>query len=94
MKARTCKEVQRFQDIPNVGPAMARDFKALGIERPQDLQKKDPYALYIQMSRLSGKRVDPCVLDTYIAVVDFMQGAPARRWYHYTKDRKKQYPDI
>lgn len=94
MKAKNYKGVKEFQDIPNVGPAMARDFCLLGIHKPADLIKKDPFKLYQKMCQVSGVRQDPCVLDTYIAVIDFMNGAPARPWYFYTKDRKKDYPSI
>ncbi len=94
MKARSFRDVQNFQDIPNVGPAMARDFNLLGLKKPDDLKKKNPLRLYQQMCKISGVRQDPCVLDTYIAVIDFMNGAPARPWYWYTKTRKKEYPDI
>lgn len=94
MKARTFKEVKKFQDIPNVGPAMEKDFKELGFKNPVDLISKNPLTLYKKMCKISGKRLDPCVLDTYIAVIDFMNGAPAKPWYFYTKNRKKEYPTI
>lgn len=94
MKAKSVKEVEKFQDIPNVGPAMARDFAMLGLKKPADLIHKNPFALYKRMCKISGVRQDPCVLDTYIAVIDFMNGAPAKPWYFYTKRRKKDYPDI
>jgi hypothetical protein len=73
---------------------MERDFRLLGIECPQDLKKQDPYTLYHSMCQVSGVRQDPCVLDTYMAVVDFMNGAPAMPWFSYTKDRKKRYPNV
>lgn len=94
MKAKRAADVKKFQDIPNVGPAMARDFALLGLMHPQDLIKKDPLTLYKQMCTLSGVRQDPCVLDTYIAVIDFMHGAPAKPWYFYTQIRKRTYPNI
>ena len=94
MKAKSAKDVKKFQDIPNIGPAMARDFAQLGLKLPADLINKDPLALYRQMCKIAGVRQDPCVLDTYMAVVDFMNGAPARPWYYYTKTRKKVYPNI
>lgn len=94
MKARSFKEVKKFQDIPNVGPAMARDFGLLGLNKPTDLINKNPLMLYKKMCKLSGVRQDPCVLDTYIAVVDFMNGSTAKPWYFYTKNRKKEYPYI
>ncbi|MFM2339703.1 MAG: hypothetical protein RLZZ360_339 [Candidatus Parcubacteria bacterium] len=94
MKVAHYTEVKKFQDIPNVGPAMARDFALLGLKEPSDLKQKDPLALYKLMCKVSGVRQDPCVLDTYIAVIDFMNGAPARPWYWYTKNRKKEFPHI
>ena len=94
VKAKSFKEVEKFQDIPNVGPAMERDFAMLGLNKPADLIHKTPFALYTRMCKISGVRQDPCVLDTYIAVIDFMNGAPAKPWYFYTKSRKKDYPDI
>jgi hypothetical protein len=94
MKARLATEVKTFTDIPNIGPAMVRDFAQLGIKKPQDLKKQDPFKMYEKMCRVSGVRQDPCVLDTYLAAVDFMNGAPPHPWWHYTKGRKKNYPDI
>ncbi len=94
MKATTTKQVRKFQDIPNVGTAMERDFRALGLTQPADLINKNPLQLYKKICTLRGKRQDPCVLDTYLAVVDFMNGAPARPWFYYTKNRKREYPDV
>ncbi len=73
---------------------MARDFALLGLKKPTDLISKNPLTLYKKMCKVSGVRQDPCVLDTYIAVIDFMNGAPAKPWYFYTKNRKREHPDI
>lgn len=94
MKARNAKEAKRLVDIPNIGPAMVRDFEMLGVKKPADLKSKDAFKLYRKMCGISGVRQDPCVLDTYIAAIDFMNGAPARPWWYYTKARKKQYPTL
>ena len=94
MKAKSATEVKRFQDIPNVGPAMERDFRLLGLTKPQELKHKNAFKLYQQLCKKTGVRHDPCVLYTYIAVVNFMYGAPARPWFYYTKERKAEYPDI
>lgn len=94
MKAKSFKDVKKFQDIPNVGPAMEKDFNLLGLQKPTDLIHKKPLTLYNKMCKISGVRQDPCVLDTYIAAIDFMNGAPAKPWYFYTKGRKKDHPDI
>ena len=94
MKSKSFKEVIKFEDIPNVGPTMARDFNLLGLNKPTDLINKNPLTLYNKMCKITGVRQDPCVLDTYIAVIDFMNGASAKPWYFYTKTRKKEYPNI
>ena len=94
MKAKFAKDVQKFRDIPNIGPAMERDFQKLGLKTPADLKKKDAFALYKKMCRISGMRQDPCVLDTYMAAIDFMNGAPARPWWAYTKTRKRVFPNV
>lgn len=94
MKAKSADKVKRFQDIPNVGPAMERDFLLLGLSKPADLKNKDPLKLYKEMCLVSGTRQDPCVLDTYMAVIDFMNGASTKSWWSYTKARKEKYPNI
>lgn len=93
MKAKIAEEVTRFEDIPNIGPAMVRDFKILGIKGPSELAKKDLYQMYQALSKKKGRQ-DPCVLDTYMAATDFMRGAKAMPWYAYTKERKRKYPNI
>lgn len=94
MKAKTAKEVKKFQDIPNIGPAMERDFGLLGLLDPKDLRGKDPLRLYNKLCLITGVHHDPCVLDVYMAAIDFMNGKTARPWWHYTKIRKKEYPDL
>lgn len=90
-KATHADEVRRFQDIPNVGAATAGDFATLGIHSPLELARQDPYALYAKLQRLTGLRQDPCVCDTFIAVVRFMQGGPALPWWHFTAERKRHF---
>jgi len=77
-----------LRQMPNVGPAFERDLTLLGIVRPADLVGRDPLQLYRELERRSGVRQDPCVLDTFLALVDFAEGAPARPWFHYTARRK------
>lgn len=91
MKAHTREAVKKLTDIPNVGPRIAHDFSLLGISEPRELARRDAYTLYKELERVTGTRQDPCVLDTYIAVIDFMNGAPRRPWFYYTPLRKKKY---
>jgi hypothetical protein len=77
-----------LEDLPNVGKAIAADFRALGIRTPRQLWRKDPYALYKRLNCLTGVRHDPCLLDTFVAAVRFVDGGPARPWWAYTAERK------
>src|SRR5436190_17801244 len=79
-------DCSRLEDIPNVGPAVAADLRLLGITTPRELVGRDPYALFDDLCRLTGQRHDPCLLDTFIAVVRFMAGGPQRPWWKYTAE--------
>lgn len=83
------REVVRLEDIPNVGPSIAADLRQLGITSPDELRGSDPYALYDALCRLSGRLHDPCVLDTFISAVRFMQGEAKKPWWKYTAERKR-----
>lgn len=93
-KAASAAECASLRQIPNIGPAMVRDFELMGIHQPVDLVGADAFALYQRICKLTGQRHDPCVLDTYMAAVDFMNGGPPRDWWSYTAQRKREYPDI
>lgn len=86
---KTDLELARLEDIPNVGPALAADLRQLGIAEPADLLDRDPYEMFDALSRLTGQRHDPCLLDTFIAAVRYMQGEPKKPWWKYTTERKK-----
>ena len=80
--------IVHFEQIPNVGPATASDFRVLDIASPQALIGLDPYAMYDELCARTRQRHDPCVMDVFIAAVRFMEGAPAAPWYAYTAERK------
>jgi hypothetical protein len=82
--------ITRLEDIPNVGPATAADLRRLGITTPSELPGRDPYALYEDLCRLTDQRHDPCLLDTFIAAVRFMEGGPKKPWWKYTAERKRK----
>src|SRR5437588_11886471 len=84
------EEIARLEDIPNVGPAIAADLRQLGITTPGKLPGRDPYVLYDDLCRITGQRHDPCLLDTFIAAVRYMEGAPKRPWWKYTAERKRE----
>ncbi|QPF73796.1 mitomycin resistance protein [Roseateles sp. DAIF2] len=93
-KARHCEDCASLEQIPNIGPAMAADLRLLGIQTPQQLRGRDAFVLYQQLCVITEQRQDPCVLDTLMAAVDFMRGAPAKPWWHYTAERKLVYGQV
>jgi len=93
-KASHGAECTALELLPNIGPSMAADLRRIGIRHPQQLRGRDPFALYLTLSSATGTRQDPSVLDTFMAAVDFMNGAAAAPWWAYTARRKAQYGAI
>ncbi len=89
MKAKKHTEAHKLEDIPNIGKSIANDLRGLGIFKPTDLCKKNALKLYQLLNETTGVRHDPCVLDTFMAAVDFMNGGKARPWWDFTKSRKQ-----
>lgn len=57
--------LKRLQTLRNIGPKMAADLLALGIETPEQMFEADPEALYEELKRRSGGRLDRCVLYAF-----------------------------
>ena len=77
-----------LQTIPNVGPAVARKLARLDIASVEDLRGHDGEDLFERLCALDGCRHDPCLLDTFVAAVDYANGAPPRPWWEYSRERK------
>jgi len=75
----------RFEDLPNVGPAFAKDLRLLGFRSPSQIKDAEPLALYLRLGELTGSRQDPCVLSVLLSVVDFLAGAEPRPWWEFTE---------
>jgi len=93
-KAARAAECDTFEQLPNVGPAMAGDLRAIGLVHPRELAHRDPFVLYQALCAHTGKRQDPCVLDTFMAITDFMRGAAPAPWWTYTAQRKVLYGSV
>ena len=89
MKNPDRKTVERLEDLPNIGKAIAEDLRLVDIHQPRDIIGKNPYQLYRKLCAVTGQKHDPCVLDTFIAVVDFMEGGDPAPWWSFTEERKK-----
>ena len=90
-KARHAGQCHALEQLPNVGPAMAGDLRALGITHPGQLVGQDAFVLFRALEAHTGRRQDPCVLDTFLAVVDFMNGGSPRPWWDFTAGRKQRF---
>ncbi len=89
MKNPDRKTVSQLEELPNIGKAIAADLRLVGIQRPQELIGRDPYQLYNNLCNTTGEKHDPCVIDVFLAVVDFMEGGKAKPWWKFTAERKK-----
>ena len=83
--------IYRLTDLPNVGTSIAGDLDLLGIHSPQDLEGRDPFELYQSLCIKTKSRQDPCVLDTFMSITDFIRGNKPRPWWDFTEERKRQY---
>lgn len=88
------ESVGRFTDLPNIGPAGAKDFEWLGFSEPSQLVGADPLTLYRSLCSITGSRQDPCVLDVFMSVTSFLQGEPPEPWWHFTERRKLRYGQL
>lgn len=82
------EHIKSLENIPNVGPAIAKDLQLLGLHSPSQLPGLDPYQMYDDLCKRSGVNHDPCVIDVFISAVRFMQGEPPKQWWQYTAERK------
>jgi hypothetical protein len=93
-KARRAADCEALEQLPNIGPALAADLRSIGVVHPRELAARDAFVLYQALCAKSGKRQDPCVLDTFMAATDFMRGAPAAPWWQYTAQRKALFGQV
>ena len=90
-KAATAAECEQLEQLPNIGPSISADLRLIGVLHPQQLATADALALYRALAQATGRRQDPCVLDTFIAACAFMRGGAAQPWWAYTAERKQRY---
>lgn len=81
--------VQKLEGLPNIGKAIAADLRAIGISHPQQLAERDPLATFLALEKQMGKRHDPCVLYTLMAVRHFMDSGVSLPWWKFTEQGKE-----
>jgi hypothetical protein len=78
-----------LRELANVGPAVERHLRRVGVTRRADLVGRDPVEMFERLTAIDGRGPDPCLLDTFMSAVDQAEGRPARPWWHYTAARKR-----
>lgn len=87
-KVKHASEAVLLEQIPNIGKSIAQDLRNIGITKPAQLKNKDGIKLYRKLEKTMGQRHDPCVADTLMAAIDFMNGGKAQPWWNFTAKRK------
>jgi pathogenicity locus Cdd1 protein len=81
-------------DLVSVGPATVRALHSLGVHSVAQLAHCDAESLYNKLSRLRGRREDPCCLDVFAAAVAQARDSalPAEKcvWWYWSRQRKSQ----
>lgn len=84
---------RRLRDLWSVGPNIESDLQSLGVHTVAQLARRSPERLYRQLERATGKKQDPCVLDTFRAAVAqaLDPNLPAEQcvWWYWSQLRKK-----
>ncbi|PIE02730.1 MAG: mitomycin resistance protein [Acidobacteria bacterium] len=88
MKKMDRETITKLESLPNVGKAIAAKLRLIDIDHPKKLIGKDPIELYDQLCKLTKKRHDPCIIDTFMSVVHFMENGEALPWWTFTDERK------
>ena len=74
--------------LPNVGPAIREDLKRLGVDSLADLAAQDADELYLRLGRMDGRFHDPCLWDTFAAIIHMAKGGGKVMWWELTPLRK------
>lgn len=91
MKNPERNKVSQLEELPNIGKVMAKDLRLIGIHNPQQLIGRNGYQLHRELCRITGEKHDPCVIDVFLSVIDFMEGGEAAPWWTFTEERKKHF---
>lgn len=82
------RDINDLNKIPNVGSATIKYLSKLGINKPVELIGKNPYSMFEELCKITGKQFDLCLVDVFISAVNYMEGAPPKKWWDYTEERK------
>jgi hypothetical protein len=81
--------VKELSDLPNVGKAIAKDLRLLGIREPGQLAGLCPFEMHKRLCQKTGHRHDPCLIDVFMSITRFIDGEAPRPWWEFTELRKQ-----
>lgn len=91
MKNPNRETVSKLEHLPNISKKMASYLEIIDIKSPRSLIGKNAFDLYNKLCEKTGKQLDPCVIDVFMSVIDFMEGGEASAWWKFTSERKKTW---
>ncbi len=89
MKAPDRKIASQLEELPNIGKAIGKDLRLIGVYHPQELIGKNAFQLYNLLCSKKGRRIDHCVIDVFISAIHYMEGGEPRPWWAFTEERKR-----
>jgi len=89
-KPRTRRTADALRQLANVGPAIRRDLSLLGIDTVDQLASQNADELYLRLQVLTQSDQDPCVWDTFAAIIHEARTGERTPWWHWTPIRKER----
>ncbi|MHB1382081.1 MAG: helix-hairpin-helix domain-containing protein [Thermoleophilia bacterium] len=90
-RAKSFTASEELQNIPGVGPSLAKDLTDLGYNRVSKLRGADSEQMYQKLCALRGEHIDRCVLYVFRCAVYYASNSvhdPERlKWWNW-KDAK------
>jgi hypothetical protein len=93
---RTRDSKSELRSLMNVGPAIERDLIGLGIHSIPELAAAEASELFRRLEQQCGTGVDPCVYDTFRAIIHEARTGEKTPWFAWTAERKrnKRWRDV
>lgn len=86
-KAKRSGASDEFQEIPGVGPSLAKDLSDLGYDCIAQLRSADPEQMYQKLCALRGQHIDRCVLYVFRCAIYYASNSvhdPERlKWWNW-----------
>ncbi len=82
------KSSDELLGLMNVGKAIRADLALLGINSIKELARADADKLYADLQIITQQKHDPCVWDTFAAIIHEAKTGIKKPWWDWTPIRK------